>query len=562
MIVSLLAILKAGGAYVPLDPGFPAVRLEYMIGHSQMRLLLTQDSLLPQVTIMAKEKPRLQILSANGDQFIASLSLYSDSNPLRYASHSLAHLAYVLYTSGSTGTPKGVEVSHAAFRNFILAMQGQPGIEGDDVLLSVTSISFDIAGLEIFLPLSVGARLVLPHREVVQDTALLLDLIVKEKVTFMQATPAAWRALLGRPWPLMERDLKVLCGGEALSEKLAEELLDRTSEVWNMYGPTETTVWSTLRRLGKGEGKPSIGRPIANTDAYVLDACLKPAPRGVPGELYLGGQGLARGYLHRPDLTAERFVHANLPLPDGVVVRQRLYKTGDLVRYLPDGGLEYLGRIDDQVKIRGFRIELGEIESHLARHPLIKAVAVMAQPDSSGERHLVAYFVARAKYVQDAGHEGIDFDNLFRSYLQTLLPDYMIPNRYLLLATLPLTPNGKLDKRALPLPDSTTMQEDYIAPKTGSEKELAAIWSQLLSMNTDEIGRDSSFFSLGGDSLSVMKLSSAIEATFGVKISVKEIFENSNISSIGYIIDFLLGRKKLAEDMLAIPQDQLQSMEF
>ncbi len=380
MLVGVLGILKAGGAYVPLDPTFPGERLAFMIEDSDLTVLLTQESLLAELPSTRAKKV---VLDAEWD----SISQNSSEN---FANAVTAdNLAYVIYTSGSTGKSKGVEVGHRALTNFLFSVQREPGIGADDVLLAVTTLSFDIAGLEIYLPLISGARVAIVESEVAADGIQLQQRIADSAATVMQATPATWQMLITAGWQ-GQPGLKVLCGGEALSRELANELLARGLTLWNMYGPTETTIWSTTCRIeGVGDSPITIGRPMANTRVYLLDEYQRPVPVGVAGELHIGGDGLARGYLNRPQLTAEKFI----PNPFSEEPDARLYKTGDLARYLANGEIECLGRIDYQVKIRGFRIELGEIESVLRQHASVRESVVVAREDVEGERRLVAYVV-------------------------------------------------------------------------------------------------------------------------------------------------------------------------
>jgi len=376
MLVGVLGILKAGGAYVPLDPTFPAERLAFMIDDSDLTVLLTQESLLAE---LPATRAKLVVLDVEAD-------LINQNSEENFANIVTAdNLAYVIYTSGSTGKSKGVEVGHRALTNFLFSVQQEPGLSSDDVLLAVTTLSFDIAGLELYLPLISGARVAIVESEVAADGIQL-----KEKIsaaTVMQATPATWQMLINAGW-LGQPGLKVLCGGEALSRELANELLTRGVTLWNMYGPTETTIWSTTCRLEK-DSPITVGRPIANTQVYLLDEHHQPVPIGVAGELHVGGDGLARGYLNRPQLTAEKFI----PNPFSEEPDARLYRTGDLARYLANGEIEYLGRIDHQVKIRGFRIELGEIESVLRQHEAVRESVVLACEDVEGDRRLVAYVI-------------------------------------------------------------------------------------------------------------------------------------------------------------------------
>ena len=380
MVVGLLGILKAGGAYVPLDPAYPRERLAFMLEDAQVPVLLTQRQL---VESLPKHQGPVVCLDTDWE----IIERQSEANLISEVK--LDNLAYVIYTSGSTGKPKGVQVLHRAVVNFLTSMRRCPGLTDQDTLLSVTTLSFDIAGLEIFLPLSVGGRLVMVSRSVATDGTQLLERLNDCVATVMQATPATWRLLLAAGWSGSPQ-LKILCGGEALSRELANQLVEKGASLWNLYGPTEATIWSTIDRVENTEGTVCIGRPIANTQIYLLDEHLQPVPVGVPGELYIGGAGLARGYFNRPELTAQKFIVNPLSQEPSA----RLYKTGDLARYQRDGNIEYLGRIDHQVKVRGFRIELGEIEVVLSQHPDVRESVVVKREDASGNQRLVAYIVS------------------------------------------------------------------------------------------------------------------------------------------------------------------------
>ena len=384
MLVALLGILKAGAAYVPLDPAYPRDRLAFMLADSGVELLLTQQSLLSH---LPTEGLATLCLDAGSER----LARYPEqSAPPSHLSP--ANLAYTIYTSGSSGQPKGVQITHRALVNFLCAMQARPGLSARDRLLSVTTLSFDIAALELYLPLVCGARLILVSRETGADGRQLAKSLAQTAPTVMQATPATWRLRLEAGWEGSPQ-LRVLSGGEALSGELAHRLLASCGQLWNMYGPTETTIWSALKAVERVKGGVvEIGRPIANTQLYILDERMQVVPVGVAGELYIGGDGLAQGYLNRAELTAERFV----PDPYGASEGGRLYRTGDVARYGSEGEVEYLGRADQQVKVRGHRIELGEIEAVLARHPLVEEAAVVAREEGEGEKRLVAYVVARA----------------------------------------------------------------------------------------------------------------------------------------------------------------------
>ncbi len=394
MVVGLLGVLKAGAVYVPLDPAFPRKRLALMLDDSHVKLLVTQEQLVPELTA-----PDLQIVCLDADW--ETISRQSEKTPGLLCT--AANLAYTIYTSGSTGRPKGVQISHRAVVNFLTSMREEPGITASDILLSVTTLSFDIAALELYLPLISGARLVIASRESAVNGRQLALTIEDSGATMMQATPATWRLLLEAHWTGDER-FKILCGGEALSGELAGRLLEGGASLWNLYGPTETTIWSLLKRVEIIErGIVEIGRPIANTQIFILDAQMQPVPVGVPGELHIGGDGLARGYLHRPDLSAERFI----PDPFSKKEGRLIYRTGDRARYLADGEVEFLGRVDHQVKLRGHRIELGEIEAALEQHPSVGEAIVVAREEPDGDKLLVAYVVTvqASDVVTEESHE-------------------------------------------------------------------------------------------------------------------------------------------------------------
>ncbi|MBA2674789.1 amino acid adenylation domain-containing protein, partial [Ramlibacter sp.] len=510
MIVALLAVLKAGGAYVPLDPAYPTERLAYMLQDSGPRVLIT-DGEVPEGLTGGLDVPVLDLAAD------APLWAHQPSTPIPVASIGLrpGHLAYVIYTSGSTGHPKGVMVEHRNLVNFLTSMAREPGIAASDVLLAVTSLSFDIAGLELYLPLLCGATVVVAARSDTLDAARLVQLIRQHGVSVMQATPATWRTMLDQDWSTFGQPLRVLCGGEALPAALAQALLERAPAVCNLYGPTETTIWSTLQRQRQGQA-PQIGRPIANTRIYLLDAHGQPVPIGVAGELFIAGDGVARGYLNRPELTAERFL-------DDLFHGGRMYRTGDLARYLPDGDIQFLGRNDFQVKIRGFRIELGEIEACLALIAGVREAAVLAREDVPGDKRLVAYVVAEAGADVQAG--------ALRAQLCGVLPEYMVPAAFVLLDALPLTPNGKLDRRALPAPGALAFaQRAYEPPEGETETTLAAIWCELLQL--PRVGRHDDFFALGGHSLMAVRLVSRVRHEVGIELPLNALFERPQLQGL------------------------------
>ena len=503
MLVAVLAVLKTGAAYLPLDPAFPKARLEFMASDAAIRILVTSQSLAgtldtDAMTLLVDDQPASKT-----------------ATPLNRAIDS-ADVAYVLYTSGSTGKPKGVEVSHRAVINLLHGIQSHVQLQPRESLLAVTTLSFDIAMLEIFLPMLAGARVVIASRTQASDPQALRTLIQQTKPALMQATPVTWRMLVESGWT-GSPTLKMLIGGERVTRDIADALLERGAALWNVYGPTETTIWSTICRLER-DGQPIlIGRPIANTTLYVLDANLNLVPAGVPGELFIGGDGVARGYLNRPELTAERFIEN--PFKPG-----RLYRTGDLVRYLPDGRLEILGRNDRQVKVRGFRIELGDVENALAACPEVSATAAVVREDGGGEFVLSAYFVAKS---------GADPAQL-RAKLAACLPAYMVPTHLIALSELPLTPNGKIDREALcayeaaPVPVTTAKTTDAL------EATLIGIWEDTL--NIRPIGLSDNFFDLGGHSVLAARIFAKMEKTLGKSLPLATLFQAPTIATLAAII--------------------------
>jgi amino acid adenylation domain-containing protein len=516
MMVGLLGVLKAGGAYVPLDPAYPVERLRYMLENSAPVMLLTEPSLeglfegsdVPMVDLSAPAPEWADRPESNPDR--GDVGLGPDD------------LAYVIYTSGSTGLPKGVMVGHGGVVNLLASMRGKVAMDAGDRVLSVTTIAFDIAALELFLPLSCGASTVILGRSAAADPALLAAAISDHDATVLQATPATWRMLVEGGWE-GRQGLRALCGGEALGTALAAEVRGRVGELWNVYGPTETTIWSSAERVGeaslRGRAHAPIGRPLSNTQIYLLDASGQPVPVGVAGELYIGGAGVTRGYRGRPGHTAERFV----PDPFGRKPGARLYRTGDLGRWLPDGAIEFMGRNDAQVKVRGFRVELGEIEARLAEHAAVRQAVVVAREDVPGDRRLVAYLVG-----------GVETDTL-RAHLRRSLPEYMVPAAFVVLEAMPLTPNGKVDRKALPAPDLASAEGEYVTPRTPVEEVLAEIWAEVLRL--ERVGVHESFFELGGHSLMAIRVISRVRAVFGMELPLRVLFEGPTIAELAVRVE-------------------------
>ncbi|KUM78492.1 hypothetical protein AQI70_13610 [Streptomyces curacoi] len=495
LVVAVLAVLKAGGAYVPVDPDHPAARTEFVLRDAEPALVVDTEAL------------------------TRDFARYPDTAPdVRHASAD--QLAYVIYTSGSTGTPKGVAVAHASLVNFLSAMGERFPLRPHDRMLAVTTMAFDIAALEVFLPLLSGGAVVMATKEDVAQPAALAGLIERHGVTLVQGTPSLWQTLVSHD-PGCLRGVRALVGGEAFPADLAEALGRSAAEVTNLYGPTETAIWSTAARVTTADGAPPIGRPIANTRVYVLDEGLSPVPPGVVGELYIAGAGVARGYVGRPGLSAGRFV------ADPFVPGQRMYRTGDLVRWRPDGSLDYLGRADFQVKVRGYRIELGEVEAALLSHPEVARAVVTARDAGPGDRRLVGYVVSRAGGRAGEGSTAT-LPAALREHVAARLPDYMVPSAVVVLPEIPLTPNGKVDRRALPAPDHTPVAAR--PPRTPREETLCRLFAEVLGL--ERIGIDDNFFESGGHSLLATRLIGRIRAETGVDVPVRTFFGHPTVAAL------------------------------
>jgi amino acid adenylation domain-containing protein len=500
MIIGLLGIMKAGGAYVPLDPEYPRERLAFMIEDSGLACVITQDSLEQSLIDRGKK-----VVCIDRDWILISQS--STEKPA--VAVDSKNLAYIIYTSGSTGKPKGVQICHRSVVNLLTSMQACPGLTHCDRLLAVTTICFDIAALELYLPLTVGASCIVASREASREPRQLWRMLEDHDITVMQATPSAWKLLIDAGWK-GKANLKILCGGEAMSRDLAGELMERASAVWNMYGPTETTIWSAVHPVTSAEQAIPIGHPITNTTMYVLDRNLHPAPIGVTGDLYIGGEGLARGYLNRPELNAEKFIHASL----GGEKCPWLYRTGDLARYRSDGNIVCLGRTDTQVKVRGFRIELEEIECTLRRHPAVIDACATVREDAPGDVRLAAYVTPLQQPT---------CLNEIRSFLKERLPAHMIPV-LASLKQLPLTPNGKLNRQALPpLNESAADDGKQIVAESSDpiEQLLTRLWTEML--NVPQVNVYDNFFDLGGHSLLATQMVAKLERELGVPMKAREL---------------------------------------
>jgi amino acid adenylation domain-containing protein len=511
LVVGVVGILKSGGAYVPLDPSYPESRLSFMVEDAGVSLVVSEQSLVSRL-------PALEVPVLCLDAEAQGLSTYPVSNPSRVTSPH--QLAYVIYTSGSTGTPKGVAIAH---RSAVALLSWARTVFPPEVragVLAATSVCFDLSVFELFLPLSWGGT------AIIADHALHLPtLAAAQAVTLLNTVPSAMAELL-RVGGLPASVRTVNLAGEPLRSSLVQALYayETIERVFDLYGPSEDTTYSTyaLRRV---EGPETIGRPVANTQVYLLDSGLQPVPVGVSGEVYIGGLGLSRCYLNRPGLTAEKFI----PHPFSTVPGERLYHTGDLARYLPNGQIEFLGRVDHQVKIRGYRIELGEIEAVLEAHPTVRETVVIVNEDISGDKRLVAYVVLQADRPQT-------IDEL-RAFLQARLPAYSVPATLVRLDALPLTPNGKVDRRALPAPSMVRpeLHEAYEKPRTSVEDVLAGIWTAVLGI--DQVGIHDDFFDLGGHSLLATQVVSRLRDTFKVEFPLRGMFETPTVASLAQRIE-------------------------
>ena len=509
MLVQLYAILKTGAGYVPLDPAYPADRLQYMCDHSKLRLIVTQNDLVEEVEAFGK--PMIVVDQATEEiDALDSTTVECPATP--------SDICYVIYTSGSTGKPKGVQVPHGPVVNFLYTMKERPGFSADDSLLAVTTLSFDIAVLELYLPTISGGKVVIVDSLTAADGNKLAENVEQHNISLLQATPATWRLMIGAGWQ-GKSDLKVLCGGEPMPTDLVAPLLDRCGELWNMYGPTETTVWSAVYQITDPQAPILIGKPVGNTQIYILDPQGCEVPVGCAGEVFIGGAGVTAGYRNRQDLTDERFVANRYRNPFVDYVSDKIYKTGDLARYKFDGNIEFLRRNDKQVKVRGFRIELGEIESTLKTHPAIEHNVVIVREDTPGDTRLVAY------YILKSGQQATTAE--FKDHLRATLPYYMIPQNFVVLDAMPQTNNGKIDYNALPAPQVDTQtagdsedDQNFAAPQTPAEKFLAGVWSEALE--TDGIDLNDNFFDIGGHSLLVMKVIAAVKEKTGFKLGPQD----------------------------------------
>ncbi len=535
MVISLLAILKSGCTYIPLDPSYPANRIEMIFEDANVKCIITNSALSESIpkceSVFLIDK---MINAENG--FHPDIILHGKKN-ISIHDESISNkspdikirpedLAYVIFTSGSTGRPKGVMISHKSLLNFLFSMQKTPGITDKDYILAVTTIAFDIAILEIWVPLISGASIHIASELEAKDGQKLLDIIHKHQVSIMQATPVTWQIMIESGWERSPK-LTCLCGGEAMPRQLATDLLNRCHSVWNLYGPTETTVWSTIFQVEEinltHDPIVPIGKPIKNTSIFILNEHFDPVPIGIPGELYIGGDGVSKGYLNRAELTAERFIEN--PFNYG----SKMYRTGDLARFRSDGVLEYLGRTDQQVKLRGYRIELGEIEFYLQKHPEIKQ-GVVALVKSGSQPRLVAFYIPKVKNTT------ITNSNL-TDYLRNLLPDYMIPSHFVKMPQFPLTPNRKLDRNKLAtykLVVEVRSNNNLVKPRDVTEFKLAKIWQDILGMRS--ISVVDNFFEVGGHSLIAVRLMARITTEFNKSLPLATIFQHPTIAELAKVL--------------------------
>ncbi|QEG22142.1 non-ribosomal peptide synthetase [Mariniblastus fucicola] len=528
MLVYLYGIMKSGAGYVPLDPAYPSDRLRYMCDHSGLKLVVTESELGSRVADFGK--PQLAIDEVdfrNGE--ISSEPVENNATPY--------DVCYVIYTSGSTGKPKGVQVPHGSVVNFLYAMQQTPGFDKTDSVLAVTTLSFDIAVLELYLPTISGGQVVIVDSVTAADGAKLAERLEADDISLLQATPATWRMMIEAGWN-GKRDLKVLCGGEPMPQDLVAPLLDRCGELWNMYGPTETTVWSAAYRITEPDRPILIGKPIGNTQIYILDSKGNEVPVGSEGEIYIGGAGVTLGYLNQSEMTDQRFIRNRYRNPFVDYVSDRLYKTGDLAKFRLDGNIEFLRRNDKQVKVRGFRIELGEIEQILKSNHSVANCVVLVREAAAGDARLVAYVVLHSGETSNAGQ--------LRDHVRQSLPYYMVPQHFVFLESLPQTNNGKIDHKALPAPigngSEDASEEELPLPVTAAEKFVAKVWEQTLEI--DDVRTNDTFFDIGGHSLLVMKVIAAVEDKTGVKLGPQEFL----ISTLAQMAEKIAAAHTFADD--------------
>jgi amino acid adenylation domain-containing protein len=532
-----MGVLKAGCLYVPIDSTYPEERISYMLSNGGLNLLFTQEKLSnlfegSSVKQVCVDRDSEKIDSQNAVNIGVNLSPF--------------YSAYRIYTSGSTGVPKGVQVSHKSVVNLVYAIRQQLEFTEADSLLAMAPISFDMSVLELYLPLLCGARMNLVSQGRSSDPDILVKTLEKYNSTVLQSTPSTWQMLLSYDY-LPKNNPVILCGGEAWPSNLADKLRSCSSRVFNMYGPTESTVWVTGVQLSDKQDATIIGDAIANTAVYVLDSWLQPTPIGVVGEVHISSHGLASGYAEQPELTAEKFIPN--PFDDGF--SSRLYKTGDLARYKKDGSIEFVGRGDDQVKVRGFRVELGEVESKLLSHGDVGEVKVLLRETYNFDKRLCAYLVS-------APGKKLPSTRMLRSYLKSLVPDYMVPSYFVELDALPLSPSGKVDVKALPMFGKLTdeLTREYVAPRNDLEEKVSRIWEEVLQL--EKVGMYADFFELGGHSLLATQVVARIKERLGLVIPVRTLFENTTIDQICKEIEYYKMEEELFTNKRQATEDDVE----
>jgi len=517
MVITLLAIIKTGATYLPIDNNFPVERINYMINDASVKVLITSKQFQGQYASFGNI-----IFIEDAWQVCANYDLGELPSAVNEDS-----TAYILYTSGSTGNPKGVEVKYSALVNLLLSIQKAPGINADDIVLNTTTISFDIAELEIYLPLISGALLVIANADAVKDGRSLLEIAKTEKITIMQGTPFMWRTMLEAGWadPL---DIKIFCGGEAMTRELAQKLVTRCNSLWNMYGPTETTIYSIIKKIGIDDEVITIGNPIDNTRIYILDEDLNQVAPGETGEIYIAGTGVAKGYINKPELTRERFLDDKFSPAKG----DKMYKTGDLGKFLNNGEIQCLGRIDHQIKIRGYRIETEEVEYQLKQQKNIKEALVVLYTDVLNNTHLVAYIVPVNPITKNDNNE---FIKAWKIGLGLKLPEYMIPNIFMVIDAVPLMANGKIDRKSLPQPVINQLSvNEYEGPHTETEAALLKICQKCIAIN--KIGINDNFFELCIDSLIAVSIMVQVEKQFGKRLPLSILLKHPTIKKLALVI--------------------------
>ncbi|GAB3924996.1 non-ribosomal peptide synthetase [Mucilaginibacter myungsuensis] len=518
MVILLLAVIKAGATYLPLDIKFPVGRIKYMLDDAAVKAIITLKEYKPLYLDSYKVICLEEALKAAPSQDASSFPTLVTEDTI----------AYILYTSGSTGNPKGVEVKHSGLVNLLQSVQKEPGMTADDVMLHTTTISFDIAELEVYLPLITGGQLVIADAELVKDGRALLEIAIAEGITIMQGTPFMWRTMLEVGW-LQRLPIKIFCGGEAMTKDLAQKLVVRCNELWNMYGPTETTIYSIIKKVGMDDEVITIGHPIDNTDVYILDEQLKPVIPGEVGEIYIGGDGVAVGYINKPELTEERFITDHISTTPG----KMMYKSGDLGKLLPNGEILCLGRIDHQIKIRGYRIETEEIEYQLKQNDDVKQALIILHKDTHDQLHLVAYVVPED---MDSITDEAAAINRWKGRLLEQLPEYMVPHAYMIIGAIPLMPNGKTDRGSLPEPVMNKyVSDEYQEASTKTEQKLTEIAAQ--HIDVDKIGVNDKLCELGINSLLGVSIMVRIEKLFGKRLPISTLLSHPTIKDLASLID-------------------------